>query len=97
MTGAIIAAAFLVWLVAAYAFVNVARAQHGVWSLAPSGRRLHLVFALTSMNYPAVESALGAASTPHIARYRRAAGMFVACLAVFMVLVIVNIILGGAA
>ena len=97
MSAVIFAIAAIVWLVAVYAFVRIIMAWFGVWQVAPAGQKFNAVLELGFWNFIAVQQRLGAAATAHIASYRHGVHIFMGAIAVFMVLVIVNIATGNAA
>ena len=65
--------------------------------LAPAGQKLPAALELGFWNFPAVLSRLGQAAAPHVAAYRQGFMIFVGAVAVFMALVVVNIVTGNAA
>ena len=97
MSELILAIGFVVWLVAAYAFVRAVLALIAVTSRAPEGQKLQSAFALCSLNFPAAASITGESGQPAIQQFRTAAKLFVFCFIPFIGLVLLNILSGNAA
>lgn len=97
MTAVFFVGGMLVWLLALYAFVRIAFCWYRVYRAAPAGQGVAAAFDLGVFNFPAVTGRLGDKATPIIASFRRHAGIFAACVAALVVLIVLSIATGQAA
>lgn len=88
---------FIVWLVAALAFVRLAMSFAWIWRASPVGQGSQTALELWSLNYPAVRQRVGVVGAPAVETFRKSLGLCAVCTAALIVLVLFNIVTGNAA
>ena len=89
--------AVIVWFIALFGFIRVAIAWLGVMKAAPAGQRFATFMELGFWNFPAVEQRLGPTAAPLVHGYKQGFLLFFGAVFGFMILTILNIVLGQAA
>lgn len=97
MTELILILGFLVWLLAAYAFVRILFSWQRIVQAAPAGQGWPATLELWSLNFPAVRQRVGDAVSGDVEQVAKSMKLFVVCAMTLVALAVINIISGNAA
>ena len=97
MTALILIAGFLVWLVAAYAFVRIVLSWNRIYRAAPAGEGWKATMELWSLNFDGVRQRVGQDGSADVLRVAKSMKLFAGSVLTLVALVLINIVSGKAA